>query len=521
MGVVRDRLAELLRGTATPFLFIGSGLSRRYTDCEDWEGLLRVFADLTDRPYEYFKATAGGDLPATASAIAEEFYDIWWAAERYEASRDRWSSGLRDRKSAFKVEVAAHVATAVDGVPTTGALAEELELLRKAVVDGIITTNFDGVLESLFPDFKVFVGQDQMLFSNPQAIGEIYKIHGSCEQPESLVITAEDYERFEERNAYLAATLLTTFVEHPVIFLGYHLGDRNVQSILRSIARCLTSDNVEQLRDRLIFVQWDQHAAPEVAPHTIVIDDFVLNVVRARVPDFREVFGFLGDLRRTFPARLLRQLKEHVYELVLQDDPRGQLGVIDINDAAGQDLDVVFGVGIRRRLLGQVGYRGLDRWQLIDDVVNEGDALDPAAVIEEALPQILRSAGNVPTYKYLRGAGLLTKAGSVLKSAEVDSRIKKMADTHRGGDPASKHHETTAAERLRDINGIADLEARQGSREVYNYGTCLPPSKVHIGELREFLQRHRDDVDADAWAQTQYAKLACYLDWLEYRRQRP
>ena len=210
-----------------------------------------------------------------------------------------------------------------------------------------------------------------MLFSNPQGIGEIYKIHGSCDLPNTLILTAEDYVQFDKRNAYLAAKLLTSFVEHPVIFLGYSLSDANIQSVIRSIANCLTQKNIDQLRERLIFVQWNPQAKSDISPYTMLIDDFTINVIRIQVPDFIEIFEALAGLSRNFPAKLLRRLKEHVYTLVLHDDPKSQLSVIDLDDAMRDDVDVVFGVGIKDRL-GRKGYVGIDRWNLIDDVVQEG-----------------------------------------------------------------------------------------------------------------------------------------------------
>jgi hypothetical protein len=48
----------------------------------------------------------------------------------------------------------------------------------------------------------------------------------------------------------------------------------------------------------------------------------------------------------------------------------------------------------------------------------------------------------------------------------------------------------------------------------FNFGTCLTASKVDPMELRGFLQRRRN-MRNDACNGTQYAKLACYLDWLE------
>ena len=146
-----------------------------------------------------------------------------------------------------------------------------------------------------------------MLLSNPQGIGEIYMIHGSYERPNSLVLTADDYERFEERNAYLAAKLLTTFVEHPIIFLGYSLTDRNIRSILRSIARCLTQENVDTLRDRLLFVNWVSGSVPVVEPFAFLVDDYVINMHRITVPNFVEVFDALVDLSEPFLLNFSRR----------------------------------------------------------------------------------------------------------------------------------------------------------------------------------------------------------------------
>lgn len=69
-----EQLAEHLRGFRTaPFLFIGSGVSRRYLGLEDWTGLLRRFAQLTPHSYAYYFGNANSRLPAVASGIADLF----------------------------------------------------------------------------------------------------------------------------------------------------------------------------------------------------------------------------------------------------------------------------------------------------------------------------------------------------------------------------------------------------------------------------------------------------------------
>src|SRR5690606_6641190 len=107
----------------------------------------------------------------------------------------------------------------------------------------------------LFPDYKVYVGQEALLVSQPSNIGEIFKIHGCCSKPNSLVITKADYDGFSTKRAYLAAKLLTIFVEHPIVFIGYSLQDKNIQGILSSMVVALGDRAVERLHENLIFIQ--------------------------------------------------------------------------------------------------------------------------------------------------------------------------------------------------------------------------------------------------------------------------
>lgn len=251
------QLADHFAGfPSAPFLFVGSGLSRRYLGLGDWQGLLRQLADLTGRPFEYYYSSASGDLPATARLIAEELREPWWSDDRFAASRADAGADLSSRHGPLKVEVARIMREAIARVPTRGPFAVELELLSNAVIDGVITTNYDGLLERVFPDFERYVGQDELLASVPHEVGEIYLVHGSSSAPESIVLTDEDYASFHDRNPYLAAKLLTIFLEHPIVFLGYSMTDPDVGEILGHVARLITAPRLARvLRGRLIHVR--------------------------------------------------------------------------------------------------------------------------------------------------------------------------------------------------------------------------------------------------------------------------
>lgn len=506
-----------LRGfSSAPFLFVGAGVSRRYVGTDGWVDLLRRMAALTGRPYAYYATKAGGSLPRVASEIALVFHEVWWSDPRFEDSRARFGDELTSLEGPLKAEVARYSRAALSQVPVEGPLAAELALLGTAVIDGVITTNYDGIIESVLDDFKTFVGQNELLFSDTQGVGEIYKIHGSDAAPESLVLCESDYERFNERNPYLAAKLLTIFVEHPVIFIGYSLTDEDVGLVLTSVAAALTTENLGRLQDRLIFVRWDeQQAEATFVPTQIAVSGLAIPVLLVTVPDFAGLFGVLAGLPRKFPARLLRRLKERVYELVLSKEPDASLAVVDIDDDTRmEDVDFVFGVGVRQSL-GKRGYVGLTREDLLRDTVAATSALEARKVAEEALPRVLRTPGNTPVFRYLRGAGLLRDDGTVLPTAEVDTRVAKRVALPTKPFAVPQQSEARARRIVAAAGGnFSRLLADQTTADALLGITAWPDDKLDLDPLRVFLAEQSclfGTPLSSAWA-----KAVCLYDYRRY-----
>lgn len=527
MAFKADLEAHLAQFSSAPFLFVGAGVSRRYLGLDDWEDLLRRLTELTEEDYDYYAATAGRDLPTIATLIAEDLHEAWWKDDQFEESRkaykERTGGASADRQTGLKVEVSRKIETSLGALPKSGALADELGKLKDVTVDGVITTNYDPLLEHVFPDFEVFVGQDQMLFAHPQGVGEIYKIHGSCEDPDSLVLTAEDYETFSERNPYLAAKLLTVFVEHPVLFVGYSLGDANVTEILRSIARVLTNERIQELQDRLIFIEWDENATnPTLEPIPFVTDGYTIPMLRARVPDYVELYEVLGSVERRFPARTLRQLKERVYELVRTNDPRGRLFVQDLEpDIDAAEVDVVLGVGAIEKQLEQ-SYRGVSRNDLAEDVVTGGidPPLDPRRVVLEVLPTIGKHI-HAPAFKYLRGAGLLEDDGTLKDRASVEERVADRVDNIQDHFRVAKGYEKGAKEAVEEAGNFKTLVKNYRPRDVLIAAPLLPREKQDPASLKRFLLHNRDPDGDAVFYTTLWHRGVCLYDWLEFGDQRP
>jgi hypothetical protein len=200
---------------------------------------------------------------------------------------------------------------------------------------------------------------------------------------------------------------------------------------------------------------------------------------------------------------------------VLTGDPHHRLVVADIEDTTSdRDVDIVFGVGIRTKV-GDHGYIGLTRDNLIDDVLGSRSSYDPRQVVDNTLPHILSTPGYVPVHKYLRAASELDSAGNLGDPDKISAKVTRMSDRIKAGMPASNDIRRKAPGVLASINSIAELEATYSAYGVLNYGTCMPAPKVDPDELRKFLNIHDDLRYADSWGKTQYVKLVCYLDWLE------
>lgn len=508
-----EHLAKI--GTA-PFLFIGSGISRRYVNLETWEQLLRRFAAGLPQPFEYYYGLADRDLAQTASLLAAAYYEKWWSEPAFDESRKAFKEQVSSKSSCLKYEIAQYLKKQRYAPGTDTVVDGEIELLKKATVDGVITTNWDTILETIFPEFEVYIGQDQILFSVSQGIAEIYKIHGCCTEPNSLTLTTEDYHEFNERNPYLAAKLLTIFVEHPVIFLGYSLSDPNITSILRQIASCLTNENIHKLKDRLLFVEYDaeskgdsfEASVTQVGGHSIPV-----HIIRTK--DFSHIYRPLSLLKRRFSARLLRQMKEHLYELVKANDPQEKLGVVDIDEGElFRQLEVVYGIGVVSKV-GRLGYAPITRVELLKDIMAPVSHYDAAAILKETLPGLVRNTEFSPVFRYLRNAGLIGTDGTI-ECSKLDAKVTKVTRHTRESffPPGGYRNKILKAEK--PPASVKEVIEMFGDN-AYLYIPFLEVEQIKPDELKNYILANLQLITSkQVQYQTYFRRLICFYDWLVY-----
>lgn len=521
-----EALKELLeKHVAAPFLFVGSGFSRRYLGLGDWAGLLKRFCEPI-RDFGYYSSKANGDLPLAASYMASDYNEWWWSAPEAAERRTAAADSVQDRSDALKHDIAAYMSGFSLEDARGSEFGQEIAAFSEIAVDGIITTNWDYLLEELFPDYRVFTGQQELLFSNPQSIGEIYKIHGSISDPHSLVLTAEDYEEFSSKNPYLAAKLVTIFVEHPIIFLGYSIADPHIRAIISSIARCLPQDKIEAFQKNLVFVQRTKNGeSPSVEKTTIQPDDFSVTMMIAKVSDFGQVYAALTGGKRKLPARVLRFFKEQLYELVhASEGADKKLAVVDFDEIENADeVEFVVGVGVAKHRqefgekaearLAAKGYAGVAANELFADCLTDASQFDGENLLGSAFPIFARQDRIfIPVFRYLKAAGIITKADLLASKFEGAKKIVQKLEAAEFTYPSYRKRFETA---FVGLSTAEIIQKASSAGEAVIMISFQPDEELDIPELKKFLRNVADKITNQPYL-SQYRKLVCRYDRLVY-----
>lgn len=492
----------------SPFLFLGSGFSRHYLGTPDWNGILLKFSKYAINKY---KSELGTDsLPRVATEIAKENTSDFWNLPETDEFRKKYESQVNTSSAVLKIKISNYLSEVSHDINET--YHEEIELLRSISIDGIITTNWDELAETIFPKFTRYIGQQELIFSPTYNIGEIYKIHGCITSPNSLILTEEDYNEFNKRNAYLAAKLITLFIEHPIVFLGYSLSDPNILELLQSIMGCLDKENVTKFQDNLIFVEWNPNddAPFIIEKHTLMINsDIQLPITKISTHDFKKVYECLKHYQRTIPANLLREYKKQFYEIVVSEKPERQLHVLsDKHVDVNPEIQVVYGFGAIDKFQSAVGYTGLKPNDLYKDVIEETEKYNSTQILTKSIPELSKTGPSyLPVYKYLRNIGIDSDDAYKQNGLGINFKLRKEQDFQ-------TYQSVDKSKNLKEV-----IDEFTGSL-VWKAVVTIPWLSITDDELptlADFINGNMNDflVKKNRHA-TDFRKLVCFYDWRKY-----
>lgn len=495
-----------------PFLFAGSGLSKRYINTEKWDELLKVFCtDFSGNEFQY-NAYADvvddsdyyGQQPAIAYLLERDYNHAVLTSDKYSDFRNTHKEELQSGISALKIAISEHLFSY--NLPESN---EELNLLKNMAtrsISGIITTNYDTLLDDLFPNFNVYIGQEELLFANITGIGEIYKIHGSVTDAQSLILTSKDYEVFESRASYLIAKLLTIFLEYPIIFLGYSLNDRNIRNIFSTISDCLSQDKLDKLKDRLIFVEFsDIEKISEFSMQFENGNSIKMNCISTS--DFSKIYASILSIKSKYNPSILSLLRKDIYELADSTKPTDKIAATGFEhlDDISKVEQFILGIGVAKN-----GHM-IKAEQLYEDIVFDNQYFNPTLVVEEYLPELLKNnSGGLPMHKYLKqyhGDIFERVKNNVLKYTDLDKFLNEQLIKQK-----STYHKNFADLSVRKVIEI------EGFEQAYRKIIFLNESEIDCNDLLLYLQDILKDKGSKYLnGNSELKRLIRIYDWLRYK----
>ncbi|MGJ7132980.1 SIR2 family protein [Morganella morganii] len=247
-----------------PILFVGSGFSRRYADGLDWAGLIKKLISEcpeVDKQFAFYKQR-NESLIDIGSILSDKYASWAWGDGSIHFPKELFDESY---KASIYIKYIISQYCKELKIIESEQCKREVESLQEICPHSIITTNYDNVINEIFPEYQDIIGQE-VLKTSYDSIGEIFKIHGSCEKPSSLVFDREDYDNFVKKKKYLSAKLLTFFAEHPLLFIGYSAEDDNIKSIISDIDEII-SDN-ETIIPNIYMLKRDEQITDKSYPLT-------------------------------------------------------------------------------------------------------------------------------------------------------------------------------------------------------------------------------------------------------------
>ncbi len=308
-----------------PVLFVGTGVSLRYlTNSYTWDGLLKKIAFDLKGNSEYYldlKSNCQEDgiynFEKLASLLEKEFNDtlIIDRNGKFKEVNDIFYENMENGQNLSRFKI--YISKIFSELEIREEKKTEIAEFKKARknIGSIITTNYDNLIEEIF-EFEKLIGNN-ILLSNPY--GSIYKIHGCSSEPEKIIITENDYGQFDGKYELIRAQLLSLFIHHPIIFIGYGVGDNNIKKILKTIFTYVepNSDLAKDIRNNFLLVEFEKDADNEViSEHDIDMDGFsTVRINKIKTDNFTLIYQALANIHLPISAMDVRKVQSVVSEI--------------------------------------------------------------------------------------------------------------------------------------------------------------------------------------------------------------
>ncbi|MGE6162319.1 SIR2 family protein [Aeromonas salmonicida] len=483
-----------------PILFIGTGFSLRYLQNSfSWDALLsKISLELTENPEFY--------LDIKASSIVNGSFCYETIAQKLEQefnsrlSQDRngkfknindyfYSRMTTDNKSVSRFKI--YITSILQTLNYREGVQEEIDELKKTRknISSIITTNYDCLVEDIF-DFIPLIGNN-ILLSNPY--GSAYKIHGCVTEPNDIIITKDDYSRFNDKYELIRAQLLSMFIHNPIVFLGYSISDNNIKKLLRTIFSYVdvNTDLARKIRNNFLLVEYEPgNDNSQITEHDIELEGVsTIRINKIKTDNYTVIYKALSELVLPVSAMDIRKVQK-VWSTIRSG------GNIKVNITENLDElrneDMVIAVGSEKT----VKYEYQTTSEMIQNYFN---------IVEESNSQLisLLNKQTVPTNVFFP----IFAFSKICDSLENTDRYKKQ----------QLNKLTSNFNRIKntcDNNFSSHDEIVNSTTPSYKKEGCIfyavLNKTIRVTEIKKYLLNHSER------AKTACRQLLCLYDVLSY-----
>ena len=483
-----------------PVLFVGTGLSLRYLENSfSWDELLKKICFELKGSNEFYYDVKSNHCydgkykyDEIATDIEKEFNSMLVVDRngKFKPINDLFYENMEkginiSRFKLFIAEIFRELKYRLTQEIT------ELKKVRKNI-SSIITTNYDCMLEDIF-GFKPLIGND-ILLSNPY--GALYKIHGSVDAPDKIIITKNDYDYFNQKYELIRAQLLSLFMHNPIIFIGYNIGDDNIKQILKTIFTYVDpeSDAAEQVRSQFLLIEFSEGSDNvEVTEHDIDIEGFsTIRINKIKTDNYTAIYKELAELQLPISAMDIRKVQNVVKEIYAV----GNIKVRITDDLEALDnSDKVLAIGSRK----SITYSYQTAPEIMKnyfDIIEE----DNNQVLELVDKIMIQSTQYFPIYGFALIDSTIKRIDKLKKQQK--EKLKTICN-------AVEKRYVVNENRLEDILKN-DMYAMTYKNDVIAY--ALIKGKIVLEEIESYLK----DMSSTRGNTTEYRKLLCAYDFVKY-----
>jgi hypothetical protein len=186
-------------------------------------------------------------------------------------------------------------------------ITEAVRAIARLPIQHIWTTNYDRLIERGFAEISrpIDLVSSQGSISSRAGAGAVrlYKMHGSIEALEDIVIATEDYELFRSKRGAYLPLLFGHLASYSFLFVGLSFSDPNIKHVLSLIRESFHDSPPEHFAIVRRPQREDYKTKPEyearLRQHSLWADDLLrYGLAVVEVDDFGEIDDLLHEVER-------------------------------------------------------------------------------------------------------------------------------------------------------------------------------------------------------------------------------